>query len=426
MDESKRILILTADAGFGHRSAANAVAQALLETYGERCQVEIANPLEDRRTPFFLRESQTDYDIIVRNLPELYRFGYDASDATFPTAIFERALTVLLYEVLRDTLNKYRPDAILNTYPLYQAPLQAVFTVQRHSVPHLTVITDLATVHRIWFNAGVDALLAPNEQVKDLALEYRLPAEKVHITGIPVHPAFAHEQRPKAEIRACLGWQPDLPTLLAVGSRRVGNLVETLNVVNHFGAPLQLAVAAGKDRQLFEQLQQMEWHLPVHLYEHVDNMPTLMHAADAILCKAGGLIVTEALAASLPLMLVDAIPGQETGNAEYVVNNGAGDLALTPLAALEVLGHWFLNGGALLAERSMNACRSGKPRSAFAVAEQVWQAAGRGPIYKKGPASARASLIGLLKRNHVNWQGTLFQTGKKLIQSPTKANQEEE
>ncbi len=274
MSTDRKILILTADAGFGHRSAANAVHEALIETYGKHAQVEIVNPLEDRRTPFFLRESQTDYDIIVRNLPELYRFGYDASDATLPTVIFERALTVLLYEVLHDILKKHQPDAILTTYPLYQVPVQAIFTIQRYSIPFLTAVTDLATVHRIWFHAGVHALLVPNEQVRDLALTYHVPAKKIHITGIPVHPVLAHEQRPKAEIRASLGWQPDLPTLLAVGSRRVGGMPEILNVINHSGTRLQMAVVAGKDEQLFEQLQHTEWHQPVHLFEYADNMPT--------------------------------------------------------------------------------------------------------------------------------------------------------
>ena len=92
----KRILILTADAGFGHRSAANAVAAALEEVYPDQCQVEISNPLDDHRTPFFLRDSQSDYDTIIRNAPELYRFGYDASDSTVPNSILESALAVLL------------------------------------------------------------------------------------------------------------------------------------------------------------------------------------------------------------------------------------------------------------------------------------------------------------------------------------------
>jgi len=49
MTDGKRVLILTADAGFGHRSAANGVAAALRELYGDDCAVEIVNPLEDDR-----------------------------------------------------------------------------------------------------------------------------------------------------------------------------------------------------------------------------------------------------------------------------------------------------------------------------------------------------------------------------------------
>src|SRR5690242_3641033 len=103
----RRVLILTADAGFGHRSAANAVASALKEMYGDLCELAIVNPLEDKRTPFFLRDSQSDYDKLVRNVPELYRFGYDASDASVPVVIVEQALTVLLFEVMRDIVRSY-------------------------------------------------------------------------------------------------------------------------------------------------------------------------------------------------------------------------------------------------------------------------------------------------------------------------------
>ena len=63
---NKRILILTADAGFGHRVAANAVAQALRERHGETCIVDVVNPLEDRRAPAVLRKAQDDYDRVIR------------------------------------------------------------------------------------------------------------------------------------------------------------------------------------------------------------------------------------------------------------------------------------------------------------------------------------------------------------------------
>lgn len=402
--ERRRILILTADAGFGHRSAANAVASALNEMYGDFCDVAIVNPLEDRRTAFFLRESQSDYDKLVRNMPELYRFGYDASDYSVPVAIVEQALTVLLFEVMRDILRTYRPSAILSTYPLYQAPLRAVMTITRRSVPLLLSITDLATVHRLWFSSNVDLCMVPTEIVRDLALNYGMMPEQVQVTGIPVNPDVVRDRRSPLEIREELGLRPDVLTALAVGSRRVERLFDTLNVINHYGRPMQVIVVAGKDEKLFASLSAMDWHIPVKLFEYVQNVIPLMKAADFIICKAGGLVVTESLACGRPMMLIDVIPGQETGNAEYVVQNGAGDLAREPLEVLETLSHWLMDGGALLYTRQQNARRLGRPNAAYEVANAVWMAAQHAPAQPVPRGTGRLRLVDLLTRNDVHWE----------------------
>lgn len=397
--EAKRVLVLTADAGFGHRSAANAVTAALHEIYGEHCQVEIANPLEDRRVPAVLRKQITDYDKIVQQMPDLYKFGYQASDAAVPSAIVESALVVMLYEVMRDFVRRYRPDVVVTTYPLYQAPLGAVFTVSGQYIPLLTVVTDLATVHRLWFHDAADLCLVPTPLVRDLALEAGLAPEKVEITGIPVHPKLARQDRPPAEVRAELGWRSDQPAVLAVGSRRVRHLGEILRALNHSGLPLQLAVVAGGDDALYSQFKDTEWHVPAYIYNFVGDMPTFMHAASCILCKAGGLIVTESLACGLPLVLVDVLPGQETGNAEYVINGGAGELGQKPIDALEIMCHWLAHGEELLANRALNARRLGRPQAAYDIARLAWAVAQRGIRTRpKRDILGRMKLVDLLNR----------------------------
>lgn len=406
MAEIKKVLILTADAGFGHRSAANAVAQSLAQYYPGQCQVEIINPLDDPRTPFFLRDSQTDYDRIVREVPELYKLGYEVSGETIPSALIESGLTVMLYSVMRDIVEEQQPDVILTTYPMYQAPLTSVFAINNISIPLLAAVTDLATVHRTWFHAQVDLCLVPNEGVFQLGESYGMPAERMRITGIPVSPALAGRPQDLTALRRQLGWEIERTTLLAVGSRRVENLLETLDAINHSGFPMQLVVVAGKDAELFKDLQAIHWHLPVHLYEFVETMPDFMHAADLLICKAGGLIVTEALAASLPLIIIDAIPGQETGNAEIVVQGGAGEMALQPLQVLKVLTHWLENGAVVLQERRANAHRLGTPDAARYVAQRVMELAERGP--NPNPANpGQPRLIDLLSRNNVSWQNLL-------------------
>ena len=139
-------------------------------------------------------------------------------------------------------------------------------------------------------------------------------------------------------------------------------LPDFLRTLNHSALPLQLAVVAGGDDELWAELQRVEWRLPVHLYNWEADMPTLMHAADCVMSKAGGLIIAETLACGLPLLLMDVLPAQEKGNVEIVVQSGAGELALTPDDTLAVLSRWLADDGALLAERGRNARAVGRPR----------------------------------------------------------------
>ena len=380
MEPKKKILILTADAGFGHRSAALAVESALNERYGDSVLTEVANPLDDRRTPFFLRDSQSDYDHWIKNFPELYKLGYEASDSPVPKVLLEQSLATLLLDVMRDQLKKSEPNVIISTYPLYLSAVHTALVRLKRHIPFYCAITDLSTVHRLWFNTRLTGLFVPNRHVADLAMDNGVTLSKITITGIPISPDLVREKRSQAEIQQDLGLNPGIPTILAVGSRRVEHMLDSLNVINHFGAPLQLILVAGKDDELYDTAIKIDWHIPAKIYNFVDNMPTLMHAADIMLCKAGGLIVTEALACGLPLILIDVIPGQETGNAEYVRAYGAGDLSESPLQLLELLSDWMRDDGKLLKKKAANARSLGLPNSAYTIADILWKASMAEPI----------------------------------------------
>jgi len=406
MADKKKILILTSDAGFGHRSASNALKTALARKYGDDCDVSIVNPLDDPRTPAFLRESEEDYIRLIQKAPEIYRLGYKASDNEIPSVIIENLLILALYEVMGEIVRTTLPDVIVSTYPMYQSALRAFFDLNAVCVPLIVVVTDLITVHRMWFEPAVDLCLVPTEQVRKLALENGMKAEKIEITGIPVSPMLSEGQQTKQALREKLGWDPDLPTFLAVGSRNVDRLVETLHVVNHFGLPLQVAVTAGKDKDLLEKLEAMDWHVPAHIYGYVDNMPDMMRAADAIICKAGGLVVTESLASGLPILLIDVIPGQEEGNRDFVVQNGAGVMAAKPMQVLETLSDWMRDGGQGLHAAAENARRIGRPKAAMDAADRIWEAALRGPGGKQPISELRRTrLIDLLTRNKIKLDG---------------------
>jgi 1,2-diacylglycerol 3-beta-galactosyltransferase len=364
----KRVLILTADAGFGHRRAADALAAAFADMSDPQCRAEVVNPLNDPRTPVLLRDSQTDYDRLIRENPGLYQLGYRASEETLPNALIEGGLTVLLFDILRKLLKKYEPDLVVVTFPLYQSTLAALAALGVCKAPFVTVVTDLTTVHRTWFNHTASLLFVPTPVVYQHAVEHGVSAERIRIAGIPVNPALQLEQRAKPVIRRELGWLEDRFVVLAVGSPRVRHLSEVLHVLNHANLPIQLVVVAGGDAGQYDRLNRISWHIPAHIYNFVTNLHVMMRASDVLISKAGGLIITEALACGLPVLMTEIIPGQETGNAEFIQQHAAGYVLRQPVDVLEALSHWLLHEKERFAAVCAAAADLGRPNAAHEIA----------------------------------------------------------
>ena len=367
----KNILILTADAGFGHRSTANALARAFELRHGDAVAVTIVNPLDEEGAPPFMRGAENDYDKLATQWPGFYKLGYKMTDLALTTSVTETAYVLMMYDLIARLMKEHRPDVVVVTFPTYQYPVAAYRRLSGYNVPMVTIVTDLLSLQKMWFTTSTDLCLVPTQYAADLALERGLDAESVHVTGLPVNPALA-DSPGKTAARAALGWPADKFTVLVAGSKRVERLDEFAHVLNHAGFDLHLAAVAGGNDELYDKLRAADWHIPVSLYNFVDNMPDMLHAADCVVSKAGGLIVTESLACGLPLLLVQVIPGQETGNAELVTREGAGELVTEPLALLEALADWLADGGCLYRERAANARRLGRPQAAFDAVDLIW------------------------------------------------------
>jgi 1,2-diacylglycerol 3-beta-galactosyltransferase len=408
-EDKKKILILMAEAGLGHRSASDALRDACLERYGESCDVIVNNPLDHPKTPKVLQKSQTSYDEIIKHLPDLYKAGYEISDGVLPVTLIEGGLIVALYLTMDDIIRTHRPDLVLITHPIYQAPLNAVLTLNpQFQVPLVTAITDLVTVHHVWFDPNITRCAVPTEEVRQLALKAGLTDQQIIKTGIPVNPRISALQNvdPK-ELRRELGWDENLTPILVVGSPRMFNLGELLPALDQSEANFQLILVAGGNQDLHTQLEQTSWQHPAKIYHFVDDLPKMMRAAEMIVCKAGGLIVTEALASGLPLVLVDALPGQEVGNAEFVVANDAGAFCTKAEDLQATITKWLANESAVLKQKRKNAARVGKPEAAFKIVDSAWDLAQNFP--KGQPIQRRLArttrLKDLLTRFHINHSG---------------------
>jgi UDP-N-acetylglucosamine:LPS N-acetylglucosamine transferase len=197
-------------------------------------------------------------------------------------------------------------------------------------------------------------------------------------TGIPVHPDFIAPRADAATLRRELGWRQDLPVLLLLGGGAgVGQLAAIAQALDAARLPLQLTVVAGTNADLADQLRARQWSIPTSIYGFVPLID-LIHAADIVATKAGGLTVSEALAASKPLLLHGLPSGQEEGNLRYVCSAGAGLWA--PDAALLVrhVRRW-LEHPVELRQVTAAARRVGQPYAAFKIARLGWQLASAAP-----------------------------------------------
>jgi processive 1,2-diacylglycerol beta-glucosyltransferase len=92
-----------------------------------------------------------------------------------------------------------------------------------------------------------------------------------------------------------------------------------------------------------------------------------MAVADVVVSKPGGLTTSEVLARGAAMAIVNPIPGQESRNADYLLENGAA-IKINNAATLP------FKLGRLLADREKlgaikaNARRIAKPQAAFDVA----------------------------------------------------------
>src|SRR2546430_6200556 len=100
-----------------------------------------------------------------------------------------------------------------------------------------------------------------------------------------------------------------------------------------------------------------------------DKMDELMAVADLVVSKPGGLTTSEALARGAIMAVVNPIPGQESRNSDFLLENGAA-IKINNLATLAYKVTALLRDPERLAQLQANVRRIARPRAAFDVVER--------------------------------------------------------
>lgn len=377
---TKRVLILMSDTGGGHRAAAEAIRDAMAVRYGDTIHVEMVDVFRGY-SPFPLKYMPEFYPWLINRSKSSWGMGYNLSNNRRQAKLISSGMYITIERGLKQMLREHPADVIVCVHSLFARPAMEALLRFDYRPPFMTVVTDLVSTHAFWYEPRAELCLVPTEPAYQRGLECGLKPEQLRITGLPVHHRFAEALTDKKSAREALGWHPDLPAVLIVGGGEgMGPLYKTARAINKRELNCQLAIIAGNNKSLKAKLEETDWNQQTHIYGFVKDMPRLMAAADILVTKAGPATISEACIAGLPMILYDAIPGQETGNVEYVTNNQAGVFAHGSRAVGEAVETWLSQGAASLKRRSENARRLGHPDAVWRIIDEIWQYAQHPPI----------------------------------------------
>jgi 1,2-diacylglycerol 3-beta-galactosyltransferase len=391
----RTILFLIADTGAGHRSAANALRNAIniiaeeeqkkwLEGQIEGAtngpepltyRIEIVDVFEEY-SHFPLREAAKLYGPAIRYNPSLYGRLFHMSNQARSVDTAKKVAGPMMRKGLLRLITSVQPDVIVSIHPMLNHVTVEALKELGLKIPFLTVVTDLISVHYSWYAPGVDACIVPTEQARRLYIERGLNPARVHMLGMPIDPKFTLPMPSKAELQQRLGLNARLPVVLLVGGGDgAGGLRAAVYAISQARLPVQLLVITGRNKRLFVQLQRLRASVkvPLKVFGFVNNMPEMMRAADVIVTKAGPGTICEALSCDLPLILSGFVPGQEEGNVTFVTENNVGVMAHDAAELVKALRNVTAPGSQVLSTQLANARRISRPQASFDIVRHILQ-----------------------------------------------------
>lgn len=375
-----RILVLSASVGAGHLRAAQAVELALRQTVPD-AEVRNVDVLQLTNAAFRKVYGKLYLDL-VNKAPHVLGYFYDRMDR--PSKSGKNRSDRLRMAVERLNLKPFiklltdpdggdwggAPDLVINTHFLPASIIARLRKRKKLALPQVTVTTDFET-HRMWVQEPCELYFTATDEGAANLQAWGVPAEHTRVTGIPIHPVFA-APKPREQCLARQGLTGERPVVLQLaGGFGVGPVEQIYRAMLSIETPLEIVVVAGRNEQTRKKLEAVECTGPhrCKIIGFTDQIDELMAAADLVVSKPGGLTTSETLARGAAMVVVNPIPGQESRNSDFLLENGAA-IKVNNLATLAFKLNQLLASPARVAQLREHARAIARPRAAFDVVEQ--------------------------------------------------------
>jgi processive 1,2-diacylglycerol beta-glucosyltransferase len=322
----KKVLIIYASAGDGHKKAAEAIYKGFLESGDDIHAIPIDSL--NYTTRFFKFFYKRTYIVLIKKFPWAWGFFYRVLDNRFfflLAAPFRMLTNYINSKRLREFLIEENFDLIVSTHFFAPYVISRLKAKSLLSSRLINVITDFKP-HLFWIAKHVDRYIVASEQTRQDLAARGISSDKVIALGIPVRRQFTGLVS-RQDARRSLGLDDNKFTILIMrGGLGVGPIKEILLNLEKLDIDYQAIAVCGHNSSLKRELEDIarrsKRNIRIIGFSH--NVAMLMSSSDIMISKAGGITVSESLSMGIAVICVNPIPGQESGNTEFLMRNGIG------------------------------------------------------------------------------------------------------
>lgn len=323
----KKVLIFYACYGGGHLSAAKSIKQYIDENF-EDVQTNMIDCVKYVNKSFE-KLTTAAYREMAKKAPWAWEKVYYKSQDGLLAKVSTDSNKIMAVKMAK-LFREYKPDIVISTHPFGSQMTAYLKKKGKTNCKLATVMTDFVS-HDQWLIGSEfnDFFFVSNEPMKEQIIKSGVNKNKIFVTGIPVSKRFKQDYD-RNEIYKSFGLSPSKRTVLFFGGGEYGlgkeKTVSILDTLADFDN-VQVIAIAGKNKKMKEAFEQVvtnkKKHDSIKVLPFTDKVPELMNISDLVITKPGGLTTSESLVSSLPLLLINPIPGQEEENAEFLENQGA-------------------------------------------------------------------------------------------------------
>jgi len=320
-----KMLILYASYGEGHLQVARAIKGALEERGNYRT---VMVDLMAESHPWLNEVTRRFYLKSYTHMPSLYGWMYDFTRQMKHDSLFGGLLHSFGRDKIRRIIAIEQPDIVVHTFPSFALP--ELKRRKDYHPPSYAVITDF-DLHRRWVHPSIERYYVATEDLKLELTHLGIPDSDIQVSGIPLKRGFRTASA-TSELYERYKLRPDQPVVLIMAGAQ-GVMPDVSQICSGLlnDDKVQVALVCGHNLLMKDTIEkQFQAHTGasrLHVYGFIEQIHELMALSDCLITKPGGVTLSEAIAAELPIFIYRPVPGQEKQNALYLESKGAAIIA---------------------------------------------------------------------------------------------------